>query len=247
VAVGLILIFNGSTHALIPLFAVGVFLCFTLSQAGMVRHWLRTRDRGWRYKIVINGVGAVTTAVVTLIVVATKFLAGAWMVVVLVPTLVFAFMAIKRAYSREIQELSSYGPPNPEHITHEMVVPVAQLDRAVAEAVCYALSVGTKVTAVHISTDPEVTRRLREDWQRWGTKAPLKVINSPYRDIVEPLKDFIRKQAANKPAHHVTVVMAHVVTRHWWEEALHNQTNLQLRIALRDVPRVVLTTVPVEI
>jgi hypothetical protein len=246
-AAGLILLFNGSTHALIPLFAIGVFLCFTLSQAGMVRHWLRTRERGWRYKIVINGVGAVTTAAVTLIVVATKFLEGAWIVAVLVPALVVLFMAIKRAYSREIQELSLYRPPNPERITHEMVVPVAQMNRAVAEAVCYALSVGTQVTAVHVSTDPKVTHQLREDWKRWGTEVPLKVISSPYREVVEPLTDYIRGQAAHKPAHQVTVVMPDVVARHWWQEALHNQTNLQLRIALRGVPGVVLTTLSVRI
>jgi hypothetical protein len=246
-ATGLILLFNGSTHALIPLFAVGVFLCFTLSQAGMVRHWLRTRGRGWRNKIAINGVGAVTTAAVTLVVVTTKFTQGAWMVVLLVPILVLLFMAIKRTYSREIGELSSYGPPTSEHITHEMVVPVAELNRASAEAVCYALSVGSKVTAVHVSTDPAETKRLQEDWKRWETSVPLKIVRSPYREVIGPLTDFISKRAAGKRAHKVTVVMPEVIARHWWQEALHNQTNLQLQLALRGVPGVVLTSVPVHV
>ncbi|HKF77295.1 MAG TPA: amino acid permease, partial [Candidatus Dormibacteraeota bacterium] len=244
-AIGLILLFNGSTHALIPLFAVGVFLCFTLSQSGMVSHWLRTRDRGWRYKLVVNSVGAVTTAGVTVVVVVTKFAQGAWLVVLLVPALVLLFLAVKRTYSREISELSSYGPSVSEPLTHEMVVPVARMDRAVAEAISYALSVGSRVTAVHVSTDAEATRELQEEWKRWGTPVPLEIIDSPYREVIGPLSDFVRAQAAGKPAHQVTVVMPEVVARHWWQEILHNQTNLQLQLALRGVPGVVLTTVSV--
>jgi hypothetical protein len=244
-ATGLILLFNGSTHALIPLFAVGVFLCFTLSQTGMVRHWLRTRDRGWHYKMAINGVGAVTTAVVTLVVVVTKFAQGAWLVVLLVPALVLLFLSIKRTYSREISELSSYGPPVSESVTHEMVVPVARMNRAVADAVRYALSLGSTVTAVHVSTDPEATRQLQEDWRRWGTTVPLRIVDSPYREVIGPLSDFVRGRATGKEDHHVTVVMPEVVAHRPWQELLHNQTNLQLQIALRGVPGVVLTTVPV--
>jgi hypothetical protein len=166
-------------------------------------------------------------------------------VVLLVPALVALFLAIQRTYSREIRELSSYGPPASESLTHEMVVPVARMSRAVAGAVRYALAVGARVTAVHVSTDPEVTHRLRDDWKRWGTSVPLEIIDSPYRDVIGPLSDFIRNQAAGKQAHQVTVVMPEVVARHWWQEILHNQTNLQLQLALRGVPGVVLTTVPV--
>jgi amino acid transporter len=244
-AIALIVLFNGSTHALIPLFAVGVFLCFTLSQAGMVRHWLRARDRGWHYKMVINGLGAVTTATVTLIVVATKFTGGAWLVVLLIPVLVCLFAAIHRIYSREIGQLRSYGPPRSEPFTHEMIVPVARMNAAVAAAVSYALSVGSKVTAVHVSTDPETTRQVQEDWSRWGSDVPLEIVQAPYRDLIPTLSEFIRERAAGKPDHQVTVVMPEVVARHWWEEALHNQTNLQLQLALRGFPGVVLTTVPV--
>jgi amino acid transporter len=245
-AIALIVLFDGSTHALIPLFAVGVFLCFTLSQAGMVRHWLRARDRGWHYKMVINGLGAATTATVTLIVVATKFTGGAWLVVLLVPALVSLFAAIHRIYSREKDQLQKYGPPpGPEPITHEMIVPVARINGAVAEAVSYALSVGSKVTAVHVSTDPEATGKLQEDWKRWGSQVPLEIVQAPYRDLIPTLSEFIRERAAGKPRHQVTVVMPEVVARHWWEEALHNQTNLQLWLALRGAPGVVLTTVPV--
>jgi amino acid transporter len=244
-AILLILLFNGSTHALIPLFAVGVFLCFTLSQAGMVRHWLRTRERGWHYKMLINGLGAVTTAAVTLVVVVTKFTQGAWLVVLVVPALVLLFHAIKRTYAWELNELGSYGPPRSEAFSHEMVVPVARVDRAVADAVSYALSVGSKVTAVHVSTDPEATRRLRDEWRRWAPDLPLQIVEAPYRDVIGPLSDFIREAAKGRPHHQVTVVMPEVVARRWWQETLHNQTNLQLQLALRSVPGVVLTTVPV--
>jgi hypothetical protein len=244
-AILLVLLFGGSTHALIPLFAVGVFLCFTLSQAGMVRHWLRSRARGWSYRMLINGVGAVTTAGVTVVVIVTKFTQGAWVVVLLVPALVLAFRAIKRTYVREIGELSSYGPARPEPYSHEMVVPVARMNRAVAEAVAYALSVGSSVTAVHVSTDPETTRALQEEWQRWGGPVPLEIIHSPYREVVGPLAQFVRAAAQGKPDHQVTVVVPEVVARHWLGEVLHNQTNLQLQVALRETPGVVLTTVSV--
>jgi amino acid transporter len=244
-AIALIVLFDGSTHALIPLFAVGVFLCFTLSQAGMVRHWIRVRERGWHYKMAINGLGAVTTAAVTLIVVATKFTGGAWLVVLLIPALVSLFAAVHRVYSREIGDLGSYGPPRSEPFTHEMIVPVARMNRAVADAVTYALSVGSKVTAAHVSTDPETTRHLQEDWQRWGTDVPLEIVEAPYRDLIPTLSEFIRERAAGKPGHQVTVVMPEVVARHWWQEVLHNQTNLHLQLALRGTPGVVLTTVQV--
>jgi amino acid transporter len=244
-AIVLIVVFNGSTHALIPLFAVGVFLCFTLSQAGMVRHWLRGREPGWHVKMAVNGIGAVTTAVVTVIVIATKFAEGAWIVVLLVPALVLAFRMIHRTYSREIGELGSYPPAKSEPIGHEMVVPVARMDRSVAETVRYALSVGSKVTAVHVSTDPETTAQLRRDWKSWGAEVPLVVVDSPYREVIGPLVEHVRALAAGKRDHQVTVVMPEVVAHRWWEEALHNQTNLQLQVALRGAPGVVTTIVPV--
>jgi amino acid transporter len=244
-AILLILLFDGSTHALIPLFAVGVFLCFTLSQAGMVRHWLRSRARGWRWRMTVNGIGAVVTAGVTLVVVATKFAQGAWVVAVLVPALVMAFLAIKRTYAREIGELSSYEPPHRENFSHEMVVPVARMNRAVAEAVSYALSIGSAVTAVHVSTDTEATRALQQEWEAWGARVPLKTIDSPYREVVGPLAHYVKSAAKGRLNHQVTVVLPEVVARHWWEEALHNQTNLQLQLALRGTPGVVLTTVSV--
>ena len=244
-AILLILLFDGSTHALIPLYAVGVFLCFTLSQTGMVWHWLRLHSRGWELRAAINGLGAIVTGVVTVVVVVAKFAVGAWVVVLLVPALVLAFRLVKRTYTREIGELRSYGPARSEPFSHEMVVPVARMNRAVAEAVSYALSVGSAVTAVHVSTDEEATRALREEWEGWGSGVPLRTVESPYREVVAPLAEFIRAAAQGKPNHQVTVVLPEVVARHWWEEALHNQTNLQLQVALRGTPGVVLTTVSV--
>lgn len=246
-AIALVLVFGGSTHALIPLFAVGVFLCFTLSQAGMVRHWMRTRERGWRHRMAINALGAATTATVTVIVVLAKFSGGAWVVVVLVPVLVLLFVAVKRTYSRELRVLESYEPPRLEGYSHEMIVPIARVDRAAVEAVAYALSVGSRVTAVHVATNQEAAARLQEEWKQLGTSVPLEIVQAPYRQLIARFTDFVRERATGKPDHQVTVVLPEVVAHHWWQEALHNQTHLQLRLALRGMPGVVLTTVHVRI
>jgi amino acid transporter len=246
-AIGLIVLFNGSTHALIPLFAIGVFLCFTLSQAGMVQHWLRTRSRGWRPKLFINGLGAVTTAVVTVIVVVSKFTEGAWLVVLIVPLLVLMFLSIHRTYVEEIRELAAFDAPRPEPFSHELLVLVGRLDRSVANAVAYALSVSSDVTAVHVSVDPEATEQLVKEWKGWGPGLPLEVIESPYRDLIGPLRDFVEARVTGRPQHQVTVVLPEVVPRRTWQEALHNQANWRLMLALRGTPGVALTMVPVRL
>lgn len=246
-AIALVVVFGGSTHALIPLFAVGVFLCFTLSQAGMVRHWLRTRERGWHLKLAVNGLGAVTTAVVTVVVLGTKLTQGAWIVALLVPALVALFLGIHAAYRQEREALATYGPPAPLRADHQVVVAVTRLNRAAADAVVYAQALGGAVTAVHVATDGEVADRLRADWQRWGTTVPLVVLPSPYRDVIGPLVKFVHHRGAGREGHCVTVVLPEVVARHWWQETLHNQVALALQFALRGHPGVVVTTVSVRI
>jgi amino acid transporter len=245
-AIALVIVFAGSTHALIPLFAVGVFLCFTLSQAGMVRHWLRDRTPGWEYKLAINGLGAVTTGVVTLIVVITKFTQGAWIVVLLVPALVALFHAIHEAYRRERLALAVYGPPEPVAAPHGMLVPVDRLNRAVAESIAYAQSLGDNVVAVHVAVDEDHARQLRREWEQWGTRVPLEILPSPYREVLEPLLAHIKERCKNEPSR-LTVVVPTVVPHLWPAEALHNQYALALQLSLRTVPNVVVTTVPVQI
>ncbi len=245
-AILLVIAFGGRTHALIPLFAIGVFLCFTLSQTGMVRHWHRLRGPGWPAKLAINGVGAVTTGIVTLIVVTTKFAEGAWIVLVLIPVLVATFSRIHAHYVDEAEELNVGHPPRPAATPHNLLIPVARLDCAVAETVGYALSIGGTVRAMHVVTEDDDAEALRTSWAAWGVEVPLVLVPSPYRTLVGPLLHEIRrihKEAGGR----VTVLLPEVVPRHWWQEGLHNQTVLTLQLALRGAPGVVVTTVPVRL
>jgi amino acid transporter len=245
-AILLVVAFRGETHALIPLFAVGVFLCFTLSQSGMVRHWQRQRGAGWRAKLAINGIGAFTTGIVTLIVVSSKFLDGAWIVVVLIPLLVSGFLAIRGHYEEEARELDEGSPPQPVTEPHTILLPVSKLDRAVSETVAYGLSLGVPMRALHVVIDEDVASRLREDWAAWGVDVPLLMVPSPYRTLIGPLLHEIHR-THREAGGRVTVLLPEVVPRRWWQEALHNQTVFTLQLALRREPNVVVTTLPVQL
>ncbi len=245
-AVILVVVFGGQTHALIPLFAVGVFLCFTLSQSGMVRHWQREHGSGWRTKLAINGLGALTTGVVTLIVVASKFVEGAWLVVVLVTLLVLAFLAIHGHYAEQVRELDEGDPPKPTPEPHTVLVPVAKLDRAVSETVAYGLSLGAPMRALHVVVDDDAAKKLREDWNAWGVDVPLVMVPSPYRTLIGPLLHEIHR-TQREAGGLVTVLLPEVVPRRWWQEALHNQTVFTLQVALRRQPNVVVTALPVQL
>jgi amino acid transporter len=243
-AIVLVVAFGGSTHALIPLFAVGVFLCFTLSQAGMVRHWHRERGDGWRRKAAINGTGAVVTGVVTLIVVGEKFTAGAWIVVVLVPLLVALFYAVHRHYDRVRQQLAIDHLPDERYAPGQVIVPVSHLNRAAAMALGYARSISDNVLAVHVvaeaDADPdEFARR----WREWtDDRIPLQIVPSPYREVISPLVELIEKRARDD-REPVTVVLPAVMTRHVWQEPLHNQLEYVLTLALLGKANVVIASV----
>jgi hypothetical protein len=245
-AIGLVMLFGGSTHALIPLYAVGVFLCFTLSQAGMVRHWLRVREPQWHTKLAINGLGALTTGLVTAIVVIVKFPEGAWLIVLIVPALVVLFVLIHRYYMQAGQEIRVWPirPPEQQPREHTVLVPVADLNRATVESLAYACSISERVTAVHICLSHEEKARFRKQWAEWGTRVPLVQIYSPYRLIVEPLLDYIDELNRQEPGELVTVVLPELVPRHWWENALHNQIALRMKLALFTRPGTVVTSVP---
>jgi hypothetical protein len=243
----LVVVFGGSTHALIPLFAVGVFACFTLSQAGMVRHWQRVQGPGWRGKLAVNAVGAVVTGVVTVIVVVTKFAQGAWLVLLLVPLLVANFRAIKQHYRRAELELILGRPPRPRREPQRILVPVNRLNRAVAETLRYALSISDEITAVHVAVDADQAKALQEAWERWGVQVPLQVVPSPYREVTGKLVHVIERVQAEQPRRDLTVMLPEVIPHRWWEEPLHNQTAFALELALRYHPGIVVTTIPVRL
>jgi amino acid transporter len=249
-AVLLLLAFGGSTHALIPLFAVGVFLCFTLSQAGMVRHWWRHRTRQWRAKLVLNGTGGVVTGLVTLIMLAVKFTAGAWLIVLIIPVLVWLYLKVQ-AYYRAARRALRTLPPHPAALgrrPHTVIVPIAELDRAALAALAYAAAIGDRVVAVHVSQSATERTRLRDEWADLRGVVPLDVrlvrLDSPYRRVVRPLVAYVEERAAAEPGLPVTVVLPELVPQRGWERLLHNQVALRLKLELLGCPGVVVTSVP---
>jgi amino acid transporter len=242
----LLVLFRGETHALIPLYAVGVFISFTLSQAGMVRHWWRERAAGWRHRLAINGVGATTTGVVTLVIAATKFSHGAWIVVLVIPILVTAFIMMSRHYEEVAGDLSLQGlEPLPE-FQHTVLVLVGDVHRGVVRAVQYARTLAPTATVrgVYVETDPARTARLEEKWAQWGLGVPLVVLGSPYRSLLRPLLDYVDKIHARGEDQMVTVVLPEFLPGHWWQHALHNQTALLVKGALLYRPNTVVADVP---
>lgn len=230
-ASALVVIFGGLTHRLIPLYAVGVFLSFTLSQAGMVRHWRRLRGPGWTWKVAVNGLGAVATAVVLAIIVTTKFIHGAWIVILLIPLFVWMFRAVRRHYDAVAEQLTLDGlRPEPwkglaSRKRQKVVVLVSGVHRGMLEALRFGRSVSKDVTAVVVDVEPQVTTRIREKWPVWGQKVPLVVLDSPFRSTVGPLLDYLDERDLHEPERGLTmVVLPEFVPARWWHELLHNQT-----------------------
>ena len=240
----LILIFGGATHALIPLYAVGVFVSFTLSQASMVKRWLLRREAGWWWRWVLNAVGAATTGLVMLVIAGTKFAHGAWMVVLLIPLLVALFLMIHRHYDDVARQLSldNYGGPPP--IDHTVLVLVGDLHRGVAAALRYAQALSASVKAVYVELDPDRTRRLEEKWGKFGLGIPLVVLTSPYRSLLTPFLYYVNHLLALGENHVVTIVIPEFVPARWWQHLLHNQTALLIKGALLFRKGVVVVDVP---
>jgi amino acid transporter len=240
----LLAIFRGETHALIPLYAVGVFLSFTLSQAGMVRHWLTAAGSGWRWRLAVNGTGAVVTGLVTLVIAATKFTHGAWMVVVLIPVLVAAFKAVRRHYDAVATELSLEHLAAEEPVTTTVLVLVGDLHLGVVRALRFAQSLVPNPKAVYVETDPARTLRLEERWAKGGCGVPLVVLGSPYRSVLRPLFEYIERIQQQSPHGMITIVIPEFVPRHWWQHVLHNQTALLVKGALLFRRGIVVVDVP---
>ncbi len=250
IAFGLLWAFGGDTHSLIPLYSVGVFVCFTLSQIGMVRHWFTERSTGWRWRMVVNGAGAVLTAVVLAVVIVEKFEAGAWLVVILVPTLVAMMLFISRQYTSSAKELSI----RPDmvvmrpHREERVVVPIPGLNRAVVQAINVARSISEDVRAVYISDNQESAVRLRAAFERQVPGVPLVVVESPYRALAGPLLAYLDVLDTAWPpdkAEPITfVVIPEYVARSWWERILYNQAAKRLRAVLLGRPHTVVVNVP---
>ncbi len=240
----LLFVFGGDTHALIPLYMLGVFVSFTLSQAGMVLKWRRERKRGWRLGAFINGLGAVLTLVVLFVVAITKFREGAWIIIVLIPVLVAHFLAINRHYHRVAQQLSLKGLDVPEKRHNTVIVPIGGVHRAVVQALEYARTLSDDVRAIYVDVDPHATQEIRETWPRWGKGIRLEILASPFRSVMEPLLEYIELTNDERPGDFVTVLLPEFVPARWWHHLLHNQRALLIKGALLFRPHIVVTSVP---
>ena len=241
----LLVVFQGDTHALIPLYAIGVFVSFTLSQAGMVRRWLVKKGLHWRKKLIVNGVGAVTTGIATVIIAVTKFMQGAWIVFLLVAALIMIFRGIRRHYKAVAEQVlltRDARPPRPRR--NLIIIPIGAVNKAVVRAVDYARSRGGEVRAVLIDVDKEETAVVEIKWAQWGCGVPLIVLPSPYRSILGALLDYVEENLEKDPDCWITVVLPEILPARWWQNILHNQRALLLKGALLFKDRVVLTDVP---
>jgi len=271
----LVIAFGGDTSRLIPLYAVGVFLSFTLSQTGMVLHWLRAgrtklpaaapdngssakmmvtgqlvapaklkEARHWKKSIAINGLGAIATSIVLVVLVITKFLHGAWIVVLLIPLLVALFRKIHRHYLDIAAQLTTEGLQKLRPVQHEVIVPISGIHRGVLQAFEYAKTIANgHITALYINVDEEATQKLRAKWTGFVEGVELVVIASPYRSLVAPMIRYIDRRLQLHPQQLVTVVLPEFVPAKWWHHLLHNQTSLMLKGALLFKPNVIVISV----
>jgi amino acid transporter len=244
VAAVLLGVFGGDTHALIPLYMIGVFVSFTLSQAGMVVHWRRLKTRGWRTSAAINGFGAVVTGIVLIIVATTKAAEGAWIILLMIPALVFVFEITRRHYDHVASELTLRGWQPEASGSHVVLVPIGGIQRAVVKALRYARTLSSDVRAVFVEIDPVATSALRQQWAEWGQGTELVVLESPYRSLMEPLLEYIEQVQKADPNGYVTVILPEFVPHRLWQHLLHNQHALLIKGALLFKPNVIVTSVP---
>ena len=246
-AILLIVAFAGDTHALLPLYAIGVFISFTLSQSGMVLRWLRLKERGWRWRMWVNGLGAIVTAVVLLTLAVTKFVEGAWIVVLIIPMLVGLFLLLHRHYAEVAAELSLGGLDQLPDFQHTVLVLVGDVHRGVVRAVQYAQTLAAPtavVRGVYVEIDPAHTYRIEERWAKCGFGVPLVVLASPYRSLLRPLLEYVDQIQSRGDDQMVTIVLPEFLPRRWWQQLLHNQTALLVKGALLFRRNTVVTDVP---
>ncbi|NPV77894.1 MAG: APC family permease [Anaerolineae bacterium] len=231
----LIIFFEGDTHALIPLFAIGAFLAFTLSQAGMVIHWLKEKGGGWLVKAVSNALGAAVTFSALMIIAISKFTGGAWITIILIPLLVAFLQSVHRHYDDVASQLTLRGlPPSLRPAPPpRVVIPVSGVHRALVDAINFARSISNDITAVYIEIEPERTAEVKAKWGAWFPDIPLAVVPSPYRSIVGPLLDFLDQNDAERHDNgQAVVILSEFVPARWWHNLLHNQTAFLIKTAL---------------
>ncbi|MRR52455.1 MAG: amino acid permease, partial [Rhodocyclaceae bacterium] len=262
----LIILFQASVTRLIPLYAIGVFLSFSLSQTGMARRWWKSGhlkadeeivepgsvikfDQHWKPKLFVNGFGAICTFVVMIVFAATKFMDGAWIIIFLIPLLVSTFFTIHRHYKGLAKKLSMENfTTSPRLGRHRVIVLIAGVHRGSVAALNYTRSLGPDVTAVHVSVDQAESEKIRAKWDTYGEGTRLVILDSPYRELIEPMLDYIEKiRGLSQPNELLTIVVPQFVPAHWWENLLHNQTALMLRFALLFKPGVVIVEVPYQL
>jgi amino acid transporter len=231
----LIIVFGGASHALVPLFAVGAFLAFTLSQSGMVRYWLRERGKRWRLKMFANGMGALATGTTLLVIAYSKFLQGAWITILVIPIMVIIFLKIRQHYQDVAQQLSLRGlPPSLRPApSPRVVIPISGVHRGIIEAVDFARGISDNVTAVYVELDPGSAEHVQDQWERWFPDVALVILPSPYRSIVSPLLKFLdQTDFEHNDGQLATVLLPEFVPAKWWHALLHNQTSWLLKTAL---------------
>jgi amino acid permease-like protein len=240
----LILAFRGDTQSLLPLYMIGVFVSFTLSQAGMVIHWRKSDDPRRHTNALINGFGAVVTGIVLVIVAITKTLEGAWIVLLLIPVIVAGFKATRRHYDHVASQLTLRGYATQPRIHNTVLVPIGGVQRAVVEALRYAETLSDDVRAVYVDVDPVGTENVKKDWQSWGGRVKLVILPSPFRSLMEPLLEYIEQVENERADDYVTIILPEFVPARWWQHLFHNQRALLIKGALLFRPNTVVTSVP---
>ncbi len=244
VSMGLIVLFQGTTHHLIPLYAIGVFLSFTLSQSGMVRHHWVVREPKWRLSIVFSALGALTTFVVLIVISVTKFTGGAWVVLALIPMMVVWFRSTREHYRKVAVQLAIHEDVDlKKKVKHVVVLPISGIHKGTLDAIKYAKSIAKDVRVVYVELDEAATERLKSTWGRLNTGIELVVLQSPYRSVIQPILDYIRSVDQEDKDDMLTVVIPEFVTARWWHSIYHNQTAFLIRTALMFEPNKVVTSV----
>jgi hypothetical protein len=240
----LLVAFHADVTRLIPLYAIGVFLAFTMSQAGMVVRWLHRREPGWKHGLPLNALGMTMTLLVFLVTASSKFLEGAWIILIIVPSFVTLLLVVHRHYRDVAEEQTTEIPTSPEKVRPVCVVPIAELNGVALQSLAMARSMSEQVIAVHVCDDADHITRLRRRWDVWGNHVPLVIIESPYRSLVRPLLAYIDAVDRQITDRTLVIVLPELVATRWWHQLLHNQTALRLKAALLFRPGTVVINVP---
>jgi hypothetical protein len=242
----LLVVFKGNVDSLIHLYAVGVFLAFSMSDTGMVVHWWKTRGKGWKTSILINGADAILTTSILIIVIITKFMYGAWIIILLIPMIVPVFVFIHKHYNRvaeQLRLLSMQAPP-PQTIEHSVLMPIDDVNYASLRAMSFARTISKDITVIHISSDTKRAEKIQEKMQTYAPDLKLVIVESPLRAFMRPLLTYVDFHHRQHPNGFVTIVMPEFITAHWWERFLHNRTAEHLTQAFKRHPNIAVVNVP---